>query len=280
MSTQPYPFSASPHAKSCREAMGECAADNHVMRDWPAGSNVNDPIAMICHEIRNPVAALRNGIELVASATLDGDGLMRVSEMMQRQLGQVVRLLEDLSDGVHLTSDKLQIKREPVDLAKTSQHALDTIGRMFDEKRQELTITLPPAGTVWVRGDHNRLIGVIVNLLVNAAKYTGTGGRIALVLTADSGHAMLTVRDSGIGISKEFQRRIFDLFSEAPVILDAADHGLGLGLPLVRNIVHLHEGEVSVYSAGEGLGSEFTVWLPRLLKSQGADGANGANGHS
>ncbi|HEX7719958.1 MAG TPA: HAMP domain-containing sensor histidine kinase [Woeseiaceae bacterium] len=238
---------------------------------------MNDSIAMICHEIRNPIAALQNGIELVASDTLDGDGLMKVSEMMRRQLGQVTSLLDDLSNGDCLTSGKLKVKREPVDLARISLHALDTIRRLIDDKRHELSVTLPPAGTVWVRGDQNRLIGVIVNLLANAAKYTNSGGRIGIKLIADSGHATLTVRDSGIGISKEFQPQIFDLYSQGPRIPDAAEHGLGLGLPLVRNIVRLHEGEVSVYSAGEGLGSEFTVRLPRL---QRPNGANGAKGHS
>ncbi len=267
------------HSESCREAMNECEADNHVMDDWPAISSMNDSIAMICHEIRNPIAALQNGIELIGSTTLDSDGLVQVSEMMRRQLGQVTCLLDDLSNGDCLTSGKLQVKREPVDLAQICLHALDTIRRLIDDKEHELTVTLPPAGTVWVRGDRNRLIGVIVNLLANAAKYTDTGGRMKLMLTADSGKATLTIRDSGIGISKEFQPRIFDLYTQAPRVPDNADHGLGLGLPLVRNIVRLHEGEVSVYSAGEGLGSEFTVRLPRLLKSKGSNGANG-NGHS
>lgn len=289
MSTQPYPIHDSLHSKSCREAMSECEANNHVMEDWPAISSMHGSIAMICHEIRNPIAALQNGIELVGSATLDRDGLKSVSEMMRRQLGQVASLLEDLSNGDCLTSGKLQIKREPVDLAKISLHALDTIRRLIDDKQQELSVTLPPAGTVWVRGDHNRLIGVIVNLLANATKYTDAGGRIALALTVDSGNATLTIRDTGIGIPKEFLPRIFDLYSRAPRVPDAADHGLGLGLPLVRNIVKLHEGEVSVYSGGEGMGSEFTVRLPRLLKSNGSNASNGSqasngsnlsNGHS
>ena len=278
MSTPLHYIHDSQHSKSRRVAMNECEADNHVMDDGSASSSMNDSIAMICHEIRNPIAALQNGIELVGSTTLDSDGLIRVSEMMRRQLGQVACLLDDLNNGVRLTSGKLQIKREPVDLAKISLHALDTIGRLIDDKRQELSVTLPPAGAVWVRGDHNRLIEVIVNLLANAAKFTDTGGCIALALTADSGNATLTVRDSGMGITKEFLPRIFDLFSQGPCMLDAVDRGLGLGLPLVRNIVQLHEGEVSVYSAGEGLGSEFTVRLPRLLTSNGSSGSSGSNG--
>ena len=264
------------HSKCC-EVKSEFEADSRVVDVWPEISSINDSIAIICHEIRNPLAALQNGIELVGSATLDSGELTGVSEMMRRQLGQVTSLLEDLDNGDYLAAGKLHIKREPVDLAKISLYALDTIGRMFDDRRQELNVTLPPADTVWVRGDHNRLIGVIVNLLANAAKYTDTGGRITLMLDADSGNATLTVRDSGIGIPKRFQSRIFDLYAQGAGILDAADPGRGLGLTVVRNIVRLHDGEVSVYSAGEGQGSEFTVRLPRLLKTNGANGSSVSN---
>jgi len=267
MDGQLHNFRDSQHSGSCHAAMSECA-DDHVMDVRPANSSANDWIAMICHEIRNPVAALQNGIDLVGSATLDSEQLRRISEMMQRQLGQLVRLLDDLGNGVHLTSGKLQIKCEPVDLAKVSMHALDTIGRLIEDRRQDLSITLPPTGTVWVQGDHVRLIEVIVNLLANAAKYTDTGGRIVLELTADSGTATLTVRDSGVGIPKSLVPRIFDLGSQGASILDIVDRGLGLGLPMVRNFVQLHGGEVSVYSAGEGLGSEFVVRLPRLVMTQ------------
>ena len=266
MSRQLHTFRDSQHSGSCRAEMSQ--ADDYVMDVRSARSSTNDWIAMICHEIRNPVAALQNGIELVASATLDVERLTRISEMMQRQLGQVVRLLDDLGNSVRLTSGKLQIKREPVDLTKVSMHALDTIGRLIEDKRQELSISLPPAGTVWVHGDHVRLIEVIVNLLANAAKYTNAGGRIGLELTADAGTATLTVRDSGIGIPKDFAPRIFDLFSQGACILDVVDRGLGLGLPMVRNFVQQHGGEVSVYSAGAGLGSEFVVRLPRLVQTQ------------
>lgn len=264
--------------------MDECPADEHDVDDQAESSITNDSIAMICHEIRNPIAALQNGIELVASDSLDCEARARTAEMMQRQLRHVVRLLDDLGNGVLLTSERLQIKREPVDLARVSAYALDTIGRLIEARRQELSITLPPVGTVWVQGDQDRLVEVIVNLLANAAKYTNADGRIWLELTADSGTATLTVRDSGIGIAKEFIPRIFDLFTQGECMPGAG--GLGIGLPLVRNLLQLHGGEISASSEGEGLGSEFVVRLPLLRvteasHSRSAGASNGrSNGHS
>lgn len=255
----------SQRSRSCRAVIDE--GDEHTMEVEAAGSGTNVSVAMICHEIRSPIGALQNGIALVGSASLDFEGLARISEMMQRQLAQVVRLLDDLGDGVCLTSRKLRIKSEPVDLAKVSLHALDTIDRLIDDRRQELSIALPAAGTVWVCGDHVRLIEVVVNLLENASKYTATGGRILLEVKADSGTATLTVRDSGMGIPKDFIPRIFELFSQGASLPGVIERGLGLGLPMVRNLVRLHGGEVSVYSAGEGQGSEFRVSLPRLAHS-------------
>jgi signal transduction histidine kinase len=250
---------------SCHAAIDGYEGDEHTMDVEVAGSSTNVRAAMICHEIRNPIGALQNGIALVGSGSLDFEGLTRISEMMQRQLAQIARLLDDLGDGVCLTSRKLRIKNEPVDLAEVSLHALDTIDRFIDDKRQALSIALPPAGAVCVRGDHGRLVEVVVNLLENASKYTETGGRIVLGLEANSGTATLTVRDSGMGIPTNFLPRIFDLFWQRTSLPDVIERGLGLGLPMVRNLVRLHGGEVSVYSAGEGQGSEFTVRLPRLL---------------
>ncbi len=257
------------HSTDDRPFSGSCRAAIDGYKDAPrskgvetADSDTSIGIAMICHELRNPIAALQNGIALVGLASLKFEELQQISAMMQRQVEQVVRLLDDLGDGVCLTSRNLQIKSEPVDLALVCVHALDTIDALIDDRRQELSIALPPAETVWVRGDHDRLIEVVVNLLENASKYTGTGGRIVLGLEADSETATLTVRDSGMGISKSFVHRIFDLYSQGPGLPGDARRGLGLGLTIVRNLVRLHGGEVFVYSAGEGQGSKFTVLLP------------------
>jgi signal transduction histidine kinase len=132
-------------------------------------------------------------------------------------------LLDDLGEGLCLTSRKLRINSEPVDLALVSMHALDSIKRLIDDRRQELSIALPPAGTVWVRGDHVRLIEVVANLLANASKYTETGGRIGLGLEADSETATLTVRDCGMGIPKDVVPRIFDLFSQGASLPDVTE---------------------------------------------------------
>jgi signal transduction histidine kinase len=251
-------------SRACYATNDGHEGDENTIDIDTAGLSTDVRVAMICHEIRNPVGALQNGIALVGSQSLDFEGVKRISEMMQRQLAHVARLLNDLADGVSLNSRKLRIKSDAVDLAEASLHAIDAIDRLIDDRRQALAVALPPAGTVWVRGDHVRLIEVVVNLLANASKYTEPGGRILLELEADSETATITVRDSGMGIPKDFVPRIFDLFSQGASLPDGVERGLGLGLPMVRNVVRLHGGEVCVYSAGEGLGSEFTVRLPRL----------------
>jgi signal transduction histidine kinase len=234
----------------------------------PPGQRQTDWLAMLGHELRNPVGAIANGLELVKAGSLDSDGLARTVEMMQRQVSQVEDLLDDLLDGVRLAHGKLEIAREPVDLAQVALDALDTIGPRIDAGRHTLAVVLPPAGTLWVLGDHGRLIDVVVNLLDNAAKYTRPGGHVELEMRGCGEMASITVRDTGVGITSERMQDIFDPFAQGdgqPV----GARGLGLGLALVRSLLELHGGGITARSAGKDTGSEFEARLPRMRRING-----------
>lgn len=222
-----------------------------------------DAAATVGHELRNPLGAIGVGIKLLKSGALHQDRASQTLEMMERQLVQITRMLDDLIDGACLTDGKLEIERERVDVTQIGLDALDTMGRLIEDSGHELAVALPDAGTVLVRGDHARLIEVVVNLLSNAVKYTPTGGRISLEISADTETAVIVVRDSGIGIASDSMAEIFEPLAQGRQPLDGEHPGQGIGLPLVRNFVQLHGGEVSVFSAGEGKGSAFEVRLPR-----------------
>ncbi len=228
-------------------------------------------IAMLGHELRNPVGAIGNGIELLKSAALSAERQTQVIGMMKRQLGHVSGLLDELLDAARIISGKLEIEKKPVDLTLIGEWSVDTVRPLITARGHELTVTLPPAGSVWVQGDRLRLTEVITNLLGNAAKYTEPGGRITLEVTADADSATISVRDNGIGIPSEFKERMFEIFTQGPRTLARSDRGLGLGLPLVRTLVELHGGEVAVHSDGDGKGSEFTVTLPRHRHASSAE---------
>jgi signal transduction histidine kinase len=246
------PQRASPNG--LQEPSPESRIDADLKTDW---------IALLSHELRNPVGAIGIGLELVKARSSEPQPLAAV-EMMQRQVAQIVSVLDALLDAARLTADKLDIRREPVDLGRVIADALDTVRRLVDERGHEMSVVLPPAGTIWVTGDHIRLVEVVINVLANAAKYTPRCGRVALALTADAETALITVRDSGIGIKQDFLPRVFDLFSQGDRASDGDRRGLGLGLPLARDHVRLHGGSIAAFSKGEGQGSRFEIRLPRV----------------
>lgn len=243
----------------------------------PPGQRRTDWLAMLGHELRNPVGAIANGLELVKAGSLDSDGLARIVEMMQRQVSQVEDLLDDLLDGVRLAHGKLEIAREPVDLAQVGLNALDTIGPRIDSRRHTLSVVLPPAGTLWVLGDHGRLIDVVVNLLDNAAKYTRPGGHVELEISGCGEMASIAVRDTGVGITSERMQDIFDPFVQGDGEPGGA-RGLGLGLALVRSLLELHGGGITARSAGKERGSEFEARLPRMRRINGHAGHGAGSG--
>lgn len=224
----------------------------HVEREW---------MALIGHELRNPVSAIAFGIEVIKRSDVDAGQGRRSIEMMERQVRQISRLLDDLADVSRLQNNRLNVERERVDLLQVSLQAIDTVRPLIRARRHDLSVVLPPPDAVCVRGDHVRLVQVLVNLLANAAKYTHPGGRIVLEVARGTSVAQIVVRDTGMGISSEAMPRIFDLFWQRSES-SGAERGLGLGLALVRCLVLLHGGNVSASSAGENLGSEFRVELP------------------
>ena len=219
-------------------------------------------LAMLGHELRNPLAALVNGVELLEQA---GDpGIEPIRCMMARQTGRMTAMLDQLLDVARVISGKLELAREAADLAEAARSAVESVKPLLEAAGHELIVSLPPAGAVLVHGDAARLAQVTENLLANAAKYTDDGGRIQLTLEATDDTVELSVRDNGIGVEPDLLPHIFDLFTQAPSGLHRAKGGLGLGLPLVRNLVQMHGGSVEAFSAGAGKGTEMVVTLPRL----------------
>jgi len=214
-------------------------------------------LAMLGHELRNPLAAIGMALRL------DGDGQppSKYREIMLRQFGHLKRLVDDLLDVARVTSGKIVLRCEDLDLVALARRCIQQLSPAL---QAGTTLELQePSSAVWVRADPVRMEQVINNLLTNAIKYTGHGGKIVMQLSNESEWALLRVRDTGVGLAPEMVERIFELFTQVEGSLDRAQGGMGIGLTLVRNLVALHGGSVSASSAGLGRGSEFSVQLPR-----------------
>ncbi len=221
-------------------------------------------LAMLAHELRNPLAPIRNGVSILQlDASADPDA-REVLDMMDRQVEQMVRLVDDLLDVSRILRGKIGLRREVLDLPTLIKQAAETAQPLIDTHHHELTLTFGP-GPMHVYGDATRLAQVFANLLNNAAKYTDSGGRIRVDVQSDGDGSITTsVQDNGMGISADMLTRVFDLFSQAERSLDRSQGGLGLGLTLVRRLVEMHGGSVDVSSRGLGHGSEFRVTLPAV----------------
>jgi signal transduction histidine kinase/DNA-binding response OmpR family regulator len=220
-------------------------------------------LAMLGHELRNPLAPIRSAVEVLRRQGLDHPGLRTARDMIDRQVQLMVRLVDDLLDVARITRGKIQLRKEPVEMAAVAARAVETSRPLIDERRHALTVSVPDE-PLWVAGDAARLAQVIANLLNNAAKYTEPGGRIELAVGRDGDCAVVRVRDTGVGLPPETLSSVFDLFTQVDRSLDRAQGGLGIGLTLVRRLVELHGGRVEAHSAGAGQGSEFIVTLPCL----------------
>jgi PAS domain S-box-containing protein len=225
----------------------------------------NEFLAMLGHELRNPLVPIRNAAYVSGRLESTDKTLKWAHELIERQVQHLSRMVDDLLDLTRILSTKIQLKRDRLDLANIVAHALETARLLAEERHQSLEVTLPQR-TMWIEGDAARLTQVLVNLLRNAVKYTDPGGRIELTArvsnSAEPAGVELTVRDNGMGIAPDLLPRIFDLFSQDQRALDRAQGGLGIGLALVRGITELHGGRVTASSDGPGLGSCFTLWLP------------------
>jgi PAS domain S-box-containing protein len=236
-----------------------------------ADSRKNEFLAMLGHELRNPLGALSLGLELSSKVGDDRARSEHLRAMMARQTTRISTLLDQLLDISRVVSGKLELALQPVDLAEVTRAAAETVRPLLDAQRHEIVLPLPSEKGPFVRGDVVRMVQVVENLLTNAIKYTDEGGRITVELESDEDKARIIVSDTGVGISPEFLPQAFEVFAQAPRSLDRAKGGLGLGLALVRRLVEMHGGQVAASSAGLGRGSKFVVTLPRLRGKHAKD---------
>jgi signal transduction histidine kinase/ActR/RegA family two-component response regulator len=220
-------------------------------------------LATLAHELRNPLAPIRTGLQALARPGGDGAGGTVIRAIMERQLSQMVRLIDDLLDVSRISSGKVVLQRTRVDLRAIAELAIEASQPFIAAGQHDFAAELP-VGPVWVDGDASRLSQVISNLLNNAAKYTSEGGKLRLSLSRDETHAVVGVQDNGVGIPPEMLNEVFDMFTQVNRTLDRSQGGLGIGLSLVRRLTELHGGDVSAESAGLGHGSTFTVRIPIL----------------
>ncbi|AGA27705.1 ATP-binding protein [Singulisphaera acidiphila] len=222
-------------------------------------------LAMLAHELRNPLAPLRNALHTL-KPEVAGTAIEPVQAMMERQVDRLARLLDDLLDVSRITRGKIELRKEVVDLTEPVQRAVESLTSHWEQGGPVLTVTMPD-GPLLVEGDAVRLEQVFDNLLDNANKYTKPGGTIHVEVGREAGLATVRVSDTGIGIAAEMLPHVFDLFNQAERILVQSQGGLGIGLNLVRRLVEMHGGGVTASSAGPGLGSEFLVRIPALPES-------------
>jgi signal transduction histidine kinase len=229
-------------------------------------------LATLAHELRNPLAPLQNGLSLLKMAPRPGIDVAKVREMMERQLRQMVRLIDDLLDISRIATDKLVLRKAPMDLRDAVKSALETLGPYVEERKHALEVQLPDR-PVMVSGDLTRLSQVFANLIHNAAKFTPPGGRIRVTVAEDSDGIAATVVDDGIGIDPSMQERVFELFEQADNSLERTQAGLGVGLSLARRLLELHGGQLTARSAGRGRGTELSIRIPKATTGAEPAGA-------
>lgn len=220
-------------------------------------------LAMLAHELRNPLAPIRNASEILARK-LSGDPQMRKTvNLVKRQVTHLARLVDDLLDVSRITEGRIELRRAPQELAPILAQARESVEPLIREKRHMLLVSSSDE-PLYVNGDHARLVQSVANVLTNAAKYTDPGGEIRLELQREDAHATIRVSDTGIGIPRELVPRVFDLFVQGDRSLDRSQGGLGIGLSVVKRLIEMHDGSVSAFSEGPGQGSVFEIRLPLI----------------
>ena len=226
-----------------------------------ADRHKNEFLSMLAHELRNPLAPIRNAIQILRKKAAKEPEDLMLHEMIDRQVHHLIRIVDDLLDLSRITRGKIHLQMENVDLAGVIARAVETSRPLIDARKHELSIVSPPQ-PIRVRGDEVRLAQVVSNLLNNAAKYTEEGGKIEVRTEDGEEMATIRVRDNGMGIPTEMLSSIFELFKQVDHSLDRAQGGLGIGLTLVHKLVEMHDGCVEAFSEGPNRGSEFVVHLP------------------
>lgn len=255
-----------------RNGAGELVGASKVARDISmqkrvqreledADARKNEFLALLAHELRNPLGPIRHAVKILRARAPTPDELNWATNIIDRQTEHMTRLVDDLLDVARITRGTIELRRERVDIADILKAAVESSGALIERARHQLRVT-PPTEPLFVEGDATRLTQIVTNLLDNAAKYTDPGGRISLAAEREGDDAVIRVKDTGIGIASDILPRIFDMFTQAGLTLERAQGGLGVGLALVDRLVKLHGGSVSAYSGGLGKGSQFTVRLP------------------
>ncbi len=221
-------------------------------------------LAILAHELRNPLAPIRNGLQILRLAEDDKAAAAKARGMMERQLQHMSRLIDDLLDLSRIANGKIELRKQRIDIASAVQDALETSGPLIELLGHKLTVSIHPK-PVYVDADRTRLAQIFANLLNNSAKFTPHGGHIWLAVEQEGSDVVVKVRDDGVGIPTEMLPKIFDMFTQVDSSLDRSQGGLGIGLNLVRGLVGMHGGRIEAHSDGPGMGSEFIVRLSVLF---------------
>lgn len=232
-----------------------------------ADQRKNQFLATLAHELRNPLAPIRNGLEIMRLTQGFGENAEQARDIMDRQLRQMVRLIDDLLDLSRISRGKVELKREPLDIIVAIQSALEISKPLIDQASHELSVNVPRQA-LYVHGDVTRLSQIFANLLNNAAKYTPNGGTIRLTVSSQEREAYVSVRDNGIGIAAHMLPKVFEMFTQAERSSDMTQGGLGIGLSIAKQLAEMHGGAIEAYSDGHGTGSEFIVRLPLACASE------------
>jgi signal transduction histidine kinase/ActR/RegA family two-component response regulator len=257
---------------------GSDVTDRKLVEDELRASNRQKDqfLAMLAHELRNPLAPIMTAAQLLKLGRLDGKSVANASEIIVRQAEHMTDLVNDLLDVSRVTRGLVTLEKEDLDLNVIVSAAVEQVRPLIDTRRHALTLQLS-GQPAHVTGDRTRLVQVISNILNNAAKYTAPGGAIVLAVTVGDEHVTVAVRDNGVGIAPEVLPYIFDLFTQAERTPDRSQGGLGIGLALVKSLVALHGGSVHARSDGLGQGSEFSISLPCAARSPAAAAGGGGD---
>lgn len=252
-----------------RDQVAELRRVEHALRE--ADQRKDEFLATLAHELRNPLAPIRTGLDVLARIPGDGEQSARVRAMMQRQLNLLIKLIDDLLDVSRIATGKVMLRREVVDLRSVIEAAIEGSQHLVSAAGHRLSVHMPPQ-PVGVFADALRMAQVIGNLVSNAAKYTTDGGQIDVALGVEGGDAVVRVSDNGVGIPADMLEEVFDMFAQIDRTLDQSQGGLGIGLSLVQRLMALHGGSVTAESAGKDRGSTFTVRLPLATRPAAGQG--------
>ena len=244
-----------------REALTIAASHSQALRE--ADRRKDEFLAMLAHELRNPLAPIRNVAYVLSKGFADPLTVRRAGQMVERQASHLTHLVDDLLDVARITRGRVVLKREPLSLDVLAKSALETVQPLLDARRQTVAVRRP-AEHIHIDGDPVRMCQVVANLLTNASKYSPERSRIEVTIEGSPVDAVISVRDAGVGIDAQLLPHLFDPFLQGDRTLDRAQGGLGLGLTIVKLLVELHGGNVHASSAGLGKGSEFRIRLPRV----------------